>query len=513
MYEVEALADVRNVSKRFGATTAVSDVSLQFRPGEVHALVGENGAGKSTLGNLILGVHQFDAGEILVDGIATKFHSPADAMASGFVGVAQELSLLPSRSVLDNLVLGVEQHIGPFVNIRANRRWAESAMARLGHQFDLDKSVGELTVADQQRVEILRALARDARLIVLDEPTARLSSHEALEFRKLVREIADAGSCVIYVSHFLDEVLAVADVITVMRDGRVVSTKPARNETRASLVQEMTGRALDSVFPVKQFSAPDHAPTLEVDGLGRNGEFRDISFQIRPGEILGFAGLVGAGRSELAHAIYGSTKSTAGSVSMSGRKLSGSIPESIEIGMSLIPESRRDQGLIETRSVKENITLPHLKAFTRLSGIDVHKESETASGLTAQTNIKCDGVEAAVGSLSGGNQQKVLFARSMVTHPQLLIADEPTRGVDVGSKQAIYELIVDLARQGSAVMLISSEIEEVLGLSHRVIVMRGGRAVGEFEGDELTESNILRTAFDVESDATTRDADEPGAEN
>ncbi|MCP5032475.1 MAG: sugar ABC transporter ATP-binding protein [Actinomycetia bacterium] len=507
MSRVEPLLTLNDVSKRFGATRALEEVTVAFRAGEVHALVGENGAGKSTLGKIVLGVHTPDDGQLTLDGTQRQLSGPADAAGHGLVGVAQELSLLPAMTVVDNIVLGSEEHRGPLVNQRANRKRVEALIVEHGLEVPLDARVGSLSVADQQKVEILRALGRKARLVVFDEPTARLASHEAHELRQTVRDLAANGTAVVYISHFLEEVLSVADTITVMRDGQIVSTRPAEEETHDSLVEAMTGRSLDDAFPPKAPPPPESASiVLQVSGLTIPGEFDDVSFHIREGEIVGLAGLVGAGRSEVAHAIYGASRPTAGVVKIAGVKLGGTIRHALASSISLIPESRRDQGLVAGRSVEENTTLPHLARFSGWMGIQRDRERVAAEKACQDAGVRTESMGAAVSSLSGGNQQKVLFARAMLGETKLFIADEPTRGVDVGAKRAIYDVLTNLAVAGSAVLLISSELEEVIGLSNRVLVMHQGRLVAEYEGENMTESSILNAAFGSDSEAKSHPA-------
>jgi len=490
------LLTLSGVSKRFGATQALKDISVAFLPGKVHALVGENGAGKSTLGKILLGVHQPNDGEIRLNDLPVHITSPADALEKGLVGVAQELSLLPSRSVGDNIALGREVTRGPFVNRAATRAEVLEVMARNDMRLDPDAMVASLPVAEQQKVEILRALNREARLIVFDEPTARLASHEAEQLRTLVRRLADSGKAVVYVSHFLEEVLAVSDTITVLRNGKHVRTSPADKETRDSLILAMTGRDSAHQFPPLAPPTSAAAPLLKVEGLTRYGVFQNISFEIRAGEIVGMAGLVGAGRSEVAQAVYGATRPDAGQVEFGGTNITGrDVSAAIAVGMAMIPESRREQGLVQGRPILENISLPYLARFMGLLGLDENRERREAAEKCAQTAVKHGGLHLDIGSLSGGNQQKVLFARAAMGAPRLLIADEPTRGVDVGAKRGIYDLIARLASEGLAVLLISSEIEEILGLCHRTLVMARGRLVTELSREEMTQQAIMQAAF------------------
>ncbi len=505
MSSSEVLAAAQSVSKHFGATRALHDVSVEFRAGEVHALVGENGAGKSTLGKILVGIHIPDNGNLVVAGTPTSFSGPAEAVRAGFVGVAQELSLVPAMSVTDNVMLGTER--GPFVDDRGARRRVQELTGTHGFDLDPDARVRDLSVADQQKVEILRALGRDLRLVVFDEPTARLASHEAMELRRTVRNLSESGVAVVFVSHFLDEVLAVADRITIMRDGEVVRTSLAADESHQSLVEAMTGKRTGQMFP-ELIPPPVDAPDiLRVEGLSYPGQFQDVNLHVRSGEILGLAGLVGAGRSELAHAIYGATRAVSGRVFIGDTAHPGGVAAGIRCGVALIPESRRHQGLILRRSVVDNVTLPLLDRFRTAFGLAGKKATAAAEAICVQAGVKAASMTINVESLSGGNQQKVLFGRALLAAPKLLIADEPTRGVDVGAKQSIYELIARLAADGCAVLLISSEIEEVLGLSHRVAVMRGGRLVAEFGGADKTETNVLNAAF-----ADERQLDPPKSE-
>ncbi|MCY4068544.1 MAG: sugar ABC transporter ATP-binding protein [Acidimicrobiaceae bacterium] len=497
MTRAEALVGVRNVSKRFGATRALKDVTVDFEAGRVHALVGENGAGKSTLCGVVLGVHAPDSGELLLRGSPMRLDSPAQGAGHGLVGVAQELSLLPAMSVVDNVVLGSEKRRGPFVDQRANRRRVEALMAEHGLETPLEARAGSLSVADQQKVEILRALGRESRLVVLDEPTARLAGHEAEDLHRTVRGLAERGVAVVYVSHFLNEVLSVADTVTVMRDGRIVRTASADAETQESLVEGMTGRHIGEIFPPKP-PAPvtDAEVVLRVSGLcSADGDFSDVSFEIRAGEILGLAGLVGAGRSELVHAVYGAGRVASGSVELGGRRLAGDVAEALAAGVGLIPESRRDQGLVGRRAVLDNTTLPHLRSFAGWAGIRGTAERQSAEKACRDVGVRTASLQQPVQSLSGGNQQKVLFARAVLGELRLLLADEPTRGVDVGSKQAIYEALNEMARAGCAVLLVSSELEEVIGTCHRVLVMRNGRIVGHYEDADMTAANLLAASF------------------
>ena len=484
------------VSKTYGSIAALSDVSVAFEAGAIHALVGENGAGKSTLGKIMLGVETPDEGALSWDGKDVRFNSPAQANRLGLVGISQELSLMLDRSVLDNLSIGRETCIGPFVDHGATLRQAQQVMDQYEMPLDMRAMVGDLPVADQQRVEILRALNQDANLIVFDEPTARLESSEARKLMLILRRLADQGKAIVFISHFLEEVLSVADTITILRNGEHVRTAAAADETRSSLVEGMTGAADQGQFPALPAVDPAASPLLVVRGASRKGQFENIDLTVRPGEIVGLSGLVGAGRSELAHAIYGAAPLDQGDISIDGAPLSAhSVNDAVQLGMALVPESRRSQGLFMGRSIRENISLPYLDRFMGWLGLRFNQERERVAQFGESTALKYGDLADPVSTLSGGNQQKVLFARAALGEPRLLIADEPTRGVDVGAKRGIYDLIVGLAERGLGVLLISSEIEEILGLSHRVLVLSRGQVTAELTGDDINENAVMAAAF------------------
>jgi simple sugar transport system ATP-binding protein/ribose transport system ATP-binding protein len=491
--EPPAHLEGRAIGKAFGNTIALDGVSLRIAAGSVHALVGENGAGKSTLGRIIAGVLQPDSGQLLLRGTPIDLRSPRQALDHGIAMVAQELALVPRLTVAQNVFLGIEPRRTLFTRPRELTRRFEELAARAGFALPADAPVGTLPIAMQQQVEILRALARDAELLVLDEPTAALSGPEAEKLHAIVRSLAASGRTVILVSHFLREVLDLADTVTVLRDGRVVRTGPASGETEASLVGSMLGRSLGQTFPDRRPPASDASAVLEVRDLVAPG-VHGVSFTVRAGEIVALAGLVGAGRSEVARAVYGATARIGGDVSLLGASRWDRPAAALRAGIALVPESRTTEGLMLGRPVRENVSLASLWTRARAGFVRRRRErSDVASALEVCT-VQAP-AERAAGTLSGGNQQKLLFARATLTRPRLLIADEPTRGIDVGAKRAIYERITDIAAEGAAVLLISSETEEVLGLAHRVLVMRGGRIAAELTGDAMTESAILAAAF------------------
>jgi len=496
------LIEVRDAAKHFGGVTALDGVSVAIARGSVHGLVGENGAGKSTLAKVIGGVLQPDAGELLVDGGPVRFRSPREALAAGIATIAQEIALVPARSVLENVFLGIEDHHGRVVDHRALRRRFAALNERTGFGLDPDVRVRSLRTAEQQKVEIVRAIAREARLILMDEPTAALTADESDRLLEVVRTLAAGGTAVVLVSHHLDEVLAVCEHVTVMRDGQIVRTGPAANETAQSLVTAMVGRAVDTTYPDKRPAAGDAPVVLEARALSRGRAVTDVSLQVRSGEIVGLAGLVGSGRSELARLLAGADRADAGEIALGGAPVRLRHPrDAARHGIAMVPESRKEQGLLMMRSIRENATLATLPRFSRGGVVERARERRYAQGLFDRLDVRAPGTSTRVGALSGGNQQKVLFARWLAIEPRALIADEPTRGIDVAAKREIHGLIAELAAGGMGVLLISSEIEEVLGLAHRVLVMRGGRVVEELVGDEATEERVMRAAFATAEEA------------
>jgi ABC-type sugar transport system ATPase subunit len=483
-------------SKRFGGVQALADVSVAIERGSIHGFVGENGAGKSTLNKIVAGVHRPDAGRLLVEGREASYRAPHEALRDGITIIAQELALVPRRSVIENVFLGAENRRLGVVDRGALRRRYDDLVARAGFTVPGDALAGDLRVADRQKVEILRALARDARLIVMDEPTAALSPDEAARLLDIIRSLAAGGTTVTFVSHFLDQVLAVADTVSVMKDGRIVRTAPAAEESSESLITAMLGRSLELTFPDRRPAAPGAPPVLEVSGLSRGRVLHDVSLAVRAGEIVGLAGLIGSGRSEIARAIFGADPVDAGAIRIDGRETRIRSPrDAIGAGIAMLPESRKEQGLIMRRSVLENTTLTHLDQVSAGTLIRRGAEERRADAALRDAEVTRGRLRTRVGTLSGGNQQKALFAKWLFRRPRVLIADEPTRGVDVGAKRAIYDLIVRLAEDGMAVLLISSELEEVLGLAHRVLVVRGGRIVAELEGERATEEAVMTAAF------------------
>jgi ABC-type sugar transport system ATPase subunit len=502
--EREVHVGLHGIGKRFGGVQALSDIDLEIRRGTIHGLVGENGAGKSTLGKIVAGVYRPDSGELWVDGRRVSYHSPREALRDRLTMIAQEPTLVPHRSVIENVFLGIESSAGGVVETRTMRRRFAELVEQAQIELPPNRLARTLRVADQQKVEILRAIARDARLIVMDEPTSALTADESERLFDVVRRLGERGTTIIYVSHFLEEVLALVDVVTVLRDGRHVRTSPASSETPERLVTAMLGRSLELTFPDKIFPPGDGPVVLSVQGLSNPPVVENVSFEIRAGEILGLAGLIGSGRSEVARAIFGADRRGAGTIEVDGKPARIRSPrDGVRSGVVMLPEDRKAQGLLMLRSIVDNVTLPHLGAVSRTGVVATVRERRSAVALMERVDVRARGPSSRVSTLSGGNQQKVLFAKWLFRPPRVFIADEPTRGVDVGAKAAIYELIHSLAAEGKAVLLISSEHEEVLGLAHRVLVMRGGQIVAELDSATMSEDAVLRAAFATEAGETT----------
>jgi rhamnose transport system ATP-binding protein len=485
---------LRDASKSYGAVRAVRDTSIALRPGEVRALVGENGAGKSTIVRLLAGVTRPDTGSVLVDGEPVEFHGPADARDAGVAVIYQEPTLFPDLSVAENVMMGRQPLTsGRRIDRKALHDQVQELLDRLGVKLDADQPVRGLSIADQQIVEIAKALSFDARVLIMDEPTAALSGLEVERLFGVVRTLRERGAGVLFISHRLEEVLTICTTVTVLRDGEVTHEGDATELTADELVRKMVGRELKQLFP--KVAAEIGAPVLQVSRLTREGVFTDVSFEVRRGEIVALAGLVGAGRSEVARAIFGIDKRDAGSVAIDGAEVrNGSPSAAMAAGIGLVPEDRRQQGLVMELSVERNIALTRLQAIGRLGVIGGGSERQLASGWAERLQIKLHRFSDPVGFLSGGNQQKVVLGKWLATDPKLMIIDEPTRGIDVGTKAEVHRLMSELAAGGLAVLMISSELPEVLGMADRVLVMREGRLVAELSRDEADEETVVRAA-------------------
>ena len=485
------------IAKHYGGIAALTGVDLDIRPGEVHALMGENGAGKSTMAKILAGVEQPDAGTIEWDGRRVAFRDTRDAVAAGITIVLQELSLIPDLSVAENIFLTHPEAYrgGWWLDRPTIRRETHALFARLGWELpvDPDRKVEELTIADQQMVEILRALSLDARLFILDEPTATLSPHEVDVLFGLIRRLRDAGASFLLVTHRLDEVFALSDRITVYRDGALSGHFETAATTQGELIRAMVGRDLGDLFAIRHRRPPGEA-VLKVRNLSRGNHVRDASFDVRRGEIVGVAGLVGAGRTELVRTVFGADKADRGEVAVRGRVgLIGSPAQAIRERAALVPEDRKAQGLLIDQPIDQNVTLAGHAAeggFWLRPG----RDAATVRRLIGELRIKAPFPWQGVGSLSGGNQQKVVLAKWLSVEPEVLILDEPTRGIDIGTKFELYGLIDRLAAAGTAILLVSSELPELLALTDRVLVMRTGAIVAEIPHDRATEEAILAAA-------------------
>ena len=497
-------ASLQHVTKRYGTVLAVDDASIDIFPGTVHALIGANGAGKSTLGKILAGAASKDAGLIELNGMPSHYRNPREALGEGVALIAQELALVPHMSVLHNVFLSHEPRRLGFVDFQRMRRAYAELVDRTGLSVPADPEVGSLSIADQQKVEILRAVSRDARIIVMDEPTSSLTRDEIERLHRVVGELRSAGTAIVYVSHFLEHVLAIADTVTVMRNGRVVRTGPAKAETQQSLVTAMLGHEASAEYPPRVTSGP-REPVLEVRDLTRNGVLNGVSVDVGSGEIVGLAGLVGSGRSELLRAIFGVDAVDSGHVAVDGVPLSRRTPRAaMAAGISYVPEDRKSQGLFLHQSAAANTTiasLPRPSSITRYGWLRQRRENDQVEALLTELSIKPQSPRAGVATMSGGNQQKVLLGRALFTPPRVLLLDEPTRGVDIGARVAIHQLIGRLAEQGVGILLVSSELEEVLALSHRVLVVRGGRIVHEF-GENPPMEQVMQAAFGLEEAST-----------
>jgi ribose transport system ATP-binding protein len=489
------LLTMRGIVKRFPGVLALGGVELEVRAGEVHCLLGQNGAGKSTLIKILSASYQPDEGEILWEGKPVALSTPQTAMGLGISTIYQELDLVPDLSVAENIFLGHELSTAGFSQRGETIRRTRELLARLGHdEIPATRSVGRLSPAAQQIVSMARALSQDTRLLILDEPSAVLDQGEVDNLFRVIRDLTAEGVAVVYISHRLEEIRQIGDRITVLKDGSTVATSLPVDQTPTSeLIKLMTGRSIEYVFPPRGQAVPSTGePVLEVTGLALPGVFADVDLSVRAGEIVGLAGLVGAGRSEILETLYGARRPSAGTVRVAGRELRrGSVPAAVKAGLGLAPEERKSQGLLLDQAIYRNITVSTLGRFSRLGMLDSRSERKRSAEVAESLDVRPAGVDRLVRLLSGGNQQKVVLARWLMRECRVLLLDEPTRGVDVGARAEIYALVRSLADSGVAVVVVSSEVEEVLGLSDRVLVVREGRVVHEGPADEIDESRVL----------------------
>jgi ribose transport system ATP-binding protein len=484
---------VRGVSKEFPGVQALMGIDLDLRGGEVHAIVGENGAGKSTLMKILAGIYQPDAGSLLVDGRTVHISSPRHAMALGIGMIHQELNLAPNLSVAENIFLGRAPMRFGLVDWRRLDLQTRSLLDRLAIDLDGRAAVEDLSVARQQMVEIAKALSLNARVIIMDEPTSALTERETATLFRIIGRLKAEGVAVAYISHRLEEIFRVADRVTVLRDGRLVSSSRVADTTPAQLISLMVGRELTALFPKE--SVEVGAPVLEVRRLSRAGVLHDVSFVLHQREILGLAGLVGAGRTELVRAIFGVDPIDGGEVLIDGKVVKIHGPrEAIQLGLGFVTEDRKLHGLVLGMTVRENATLASLANVGRFGFIDFARERAMAADYVRQLDIRTPTVEQEVNNLSGGNQQKVVVAKWLATRPRILILDEPTRGIDVGAKAEVHALMSRLAVAGVSILMISSELPEILGMSDRILVVRQGRISAEFSRQEASQEKIMAAA-------------------
>lgn len=497
------LIAMRGIVKKYPGVTALRDVSLSVEASEVMAVVGENGAGKSTLLKILAGAERADEGIIEVSGRVVQIQSPRESQARGIAVIYQELNLANDLSVAENIYAGREPKTRwGTVDFRTMERGASKLLNDLGINVSPDEIVGNLNIALRQMVEIAKALLVDARVVVMDEPTSSLTEEEVETLFNLVRQLRAKGVSVIYVSHRMREIFEIADRVTVMRDGAVVGVREVQSITPNDVVQMMVGRELEDLYGVRLTPVDQTAtPALEVRGLSSGKILHDVSFSVRPGEILALSGLIGAGRSDIAMTVFGVARRSAGEILINGQPMALRTPsEAMAAGIGFVPEDRKRQGLFLGLSVRENMSSASLRRISRLSILSGRRDRELARLHADQLGLRESAIEFAVDTLSGGNQQKVVLARWLARHPKILILDEPTRGVDVGAKAEIYRLMRTIASEGVAVLVISSELTEVLGIADRILVMREGRGVGELDASDASEKRVMAMATGVQED-------------
>ena len=487
-----AFLELKNISKRFPGVQALAGVTVEVERGSCHALIGENGAGKSTLGKILAGVYTPDAGEIWMDGKQIEPTSPFLARQLGIAMVHQELAFCPNLTVGENLCLGRFPAHGGWVDRGQMRAQARAMLREIESDLDVDLAIDRLSTGQEQMVQIAAALGTQARVIIMDEPTSSLSAHESEHFFRLLAQLKDRGVTVLYVSHRMEEIFQLCDSLTVLRDGHHVATEPITQSNPERVIHQMIGRDVTSFTPRHLAQTPTDE-VLQVKGLTSPGKFSDISFALRRGEILGFAGLVGAGRSETAQAVFGIDKAATGQVWVKGKPLAlGSVAAALAAGLGLLPEDRKRQGLVLTMNCRENASLAVLPRLTRLGFVQRSQENLLVHRYSDQLRVKTPSLEAPIAGLSGGNQQKIALTKWLARECDILIIDEPTRGIDVGAKAEIHQLLDALACQGLAIWLISSELPELMNLSRRIIVLREGKMMGEVQRPDFSQPDLMR---------------------
>ncbi len=507
----ETLLELRAITKTFPGVRALDGVRFELKKGEIHALMGENGAGKSTLIKVVTGVYQPDSGEILLDGKSVSIRGPLDSQRLGIAAIYQHVTCYPDLSVAENIFIGHEK-VNPLtrgIHWKELHSKATDLLESLDADFDSKALMGSLSVAGQQIVEIAKALSTNARIIIMDEPTAPLTKRESEDLYRIAEGLRDRGVSIIFISHRLEDMYRLASRVTVFRDSRYVGTWDVDKIGRDDLIVAMVGRSITQLFPKREVSIGEEV--LKVEGLSRTGYFKDVSFSVRKGEILAITGLVGAGRTEVCEAIYGITRADSGRVFLAGKELRAAHPsEALARGLGYLPEDRLKQGLVLEWAIAANVTLPSLERFSKFGWMDRRSEEIKAKELAERLEVKANSVHDLVATLSGGNQQKVIVAKLLTGDMKVLILDEPTKGVDVGAKAAIFEIMNELARAGYGIVMVSSEMAEVLGMSDRIVVMREGRVSAILDTAGATQEMILGAAMAAPSTVPDGSAD-PGA--
>ena len=491
--------EMMHVSKQFGVTLALADVSLELRRGEIHALLGENGAGKSTLIKIMTGIQRQDSGEILIAGAPVRVTSSQDAQRLGVAAIYQEPMIFPDLSVAENIFIGHRDR-GKIVDRRRMEREARVVLARLDVRLDVGEPARGLTLAEQQTVEIAKAISLDVRVLIMDEPTASLSAHEVQRLFRIVHTLRQQGVAILFISHRMEEVFEIADRVTILRDGRWISTTPRAELTPATAISRMVGREVRELF--RRERRQPGPVRLSVRGLRREGAFEDVSFDLRAGEVLGFAGLVGARRTDVGLALFGIAPADGGEIKLDGARVTVASPrDAMALGIAYSTEDRRQLGLVMPLSIAANVSLPSLPRFLSPAGMVRRTEERAiAEAFRQRLSIRAPSVDTPAASLSGGNQQKVVISKWLETNPEVMILDEPTRGIDVGAKVEVHQLIDDLAARGMAIILISSDLPEVLAMSDRILVMREGRQMAIFDHHEASQERVLSAAMGQSGD-------------
>jgi ribose transport system ATP-binding protein len=495
--EPEPTLKLKGITKAFPGVIALKGVDFELRKGEIHVLVGANGAGKSTLVKILAGVYQPDKGQVLFEGEPVSIRTPEQALAMGISIVYQNFNLITKMDVAQNIFLNREPVKGPFIKRMDWRRVysdTKTILERLHLDIDPRTKVGDLTVADHQMIEIAKALAIQSRILILDEPTSCLSKQETDELFTRLSQLRDEGVAILYISHRLEEIKRIGNRVTVFRDGERVGSEPIENMTLEKTINMMLGRDIQNIYPWR--ARPLGEELFSVHGLSLAGTFDNVSFALRRGEILGISGLVGAKRTEVVHAIFGALPVDSGRVSYQGKPVEFATPgDAIAAGIGLLPEDKSKHGMFSILSVTSNITSAGLKFLSKLWCLNLKRERTVAEGLIDRLNIRTPSAKTQIGSLSGGNQQKAMLAKSLFTHSEVLVFDEPTKGIDVGAKEEIYHLMIDLATEGKGIIMISSEIPEILGMSDRILVMKEGRVTAHMPREEATQEKILEAAL------------------